>query len=120
MNPVIYSAFADEVGQIKLAFGGTVARGAQALKKQAPIQQLARRFAQRPTGPTLKTPAWVQKMGPIKTSGVQLTPIAKLLGKAPVPARQVGKELKGFRSVLKQQRPQMGQTKIDWGRFARQ
>jgi hypothetical protein len=65
MHPLAYRAFADELGQIKLAGVGRAAN-AQA------VQKLIRAFKRPPpAGQTLKTPEWVKAVGPLKkTSGI--------------------------------------------------
>jgi hypothetical protein len=66
MNSLIYRAFADELGQIKLAGMGQVAP-----LSQQTVQKLMKSFKRPAPGPTIKTPPWVAKMGPLKkVSGI--------------------------------------------------
>lgn len=66
MNTVIYRAFVDELGQIKLAGMGQVSP----LNPQT-VQKLMKSFKRPAPAPTLKTPPWVAKMGPLKkVSGI--------------------------------------------------
>jgi hypothetical protein len=66
MNSLIYRAFVDELGQIKLAGMGQVAP-----LSQQTVQKLMKSFKRPAPGPTIKTPPWVAKMGPLKkVSGI--------------------------------------------------
>lgn len=69
MHPFVHRAFADELVRIKLAgVGKPVLTSAEAIRRLR-----AAMVRRPPAAQTIKTPAWVAKMGPLKkVSGVPL------------------------------------------------